>query len=132
MHIRSIFFPEQSRTFPGKRWVTVFFRSFHLCFAGVYAGGLFFEINSTYLLPWLLLAGVSGALMMGIDIVCNSKWLMQNRGFFILLKALLLALLYHTGNLTGWTILIITFFSGITSHAPARFRYYSILHGKEI
>ncbi len=89
-------------------------------------------VEPDQLAPWYLLTAVSGGLMLAADLYSNGKHLFQNRGFFILVKLLILGLLFHTDTTSSWAILAIIFLSGITSHATGRFRYYSIFHGRQL
>ncbi len=132
MQLPNAIFPNESRTFPGKRWLNVLCRSIHLCTAAVYTGGIFFEINPLVLISWLIATGISGGCMMAADLYSNGKWMLQNRGFLILLKIVVLGIFNHWVGMTAGVVLLITFISGISSHAPAKFRYYSVFHRKEI
>ncbi len=83
-------------------------------------------------MPWYIFTAVTGMFLMALDIFGNGKWIFQNRGASVLFKVFVLGILTHTQLLNIWIIIFIIFLSGITSHAPAKFRYYSIFHGKEI
>lgn len=132
MQFKQVFFPTESRSFPGKRWANVVCRSVHLCCAAVFTGGLLFSTSADIPSIWYFGTILSGLLMMGADIYGNGKYLLQNRGFFIAVKMILLGVLHHAGLETLSAMLIIIFLSGIISHAPARFRYYSLYHRREI
>ena len=132
MRLRDTFFPAESRTFTGKRWGNVISRSLHLCGMAVYTGGLYFDVAAPLLTPWYIVTAASGLFMMGADLFSNGKWIFQNRGFLIMVKVLILGILHHTGINPIWPVLAIIFFSGITSHATARFRYYSLFHRRQI
>ncbi|MBM9514237.1 hypothetical protein [Desulfogranum marinum] len=132
MRLSNIFFPEESRGFPGKRWGNVIFRSLHLCGMAVYTGGLYFDVAAPLLTPWYIATAASGLLMMGADIYSNGKWIFQNRGFLIIIKILILGILHHSTINPIWPVLWIIFASGLISHGTATFRYYSIFHRRQI
>jgi hypothetical protein len=132
MNLYQVFFPVESRGFPGKRWLNVIFRSLHLCGIGVYMGGVFFDIGTDLLMPSYLVSSLSGLAIMVMDLYSNGKWIFQNRGFFIVIKLILLGLLPHIGEYQKWGLLAIIAFSSVVSHATADFRYYSLFHRKRI
>ncbi|PIE58482.1 MAG: hypothetical protein CSA33_03410 [Desulfobulbus propionicus] len=132
MLLKKILFPEESRHFPGKRWGNIILRCLHLAGLSVYSGGLYFEMAHSKLLPWYLLTAMSGIGLMGLDTYGNGKWLLQNRGLAVLLKLLVLGLLAHTQIPKKWFVLMLIILSGVSSHAPANFRYYSIYHHRVI
>ena len=132
MRLPDTFFPEESRTFIGKRWGNVISRSLHLCGMAVYTGGLYFEVAAPLLTPWYIITAASGLFMMGADIYSNGKWIFQNRGFLIIIKVLILGVLQHTAIHPTWPVLLIIIASGVISHATAKFRYFSLFHGRQI
>ncbi len=75
---------------------------------------------------------ITGLIMMLMDILSNGVWLIQNRGWMIILKVLLLGQLALMDPYQKWGILGIIFLSGIVSHGTAAFRYYSIIHRRMI
>lgn len=132
MSFSKILFPSESRTFPGKRWGNVIFRSIHLCTMAVYTGGLFFNIPQSDLISWYIATAASGMFMMAADLYSNGKWIFQNRGFLILVKLIILGAVQHTSIPPFWPILGVIFFSGLISHGTANFRYYSFVHRRQI
>ncbi len=132
MSLYRVFFPVESRSFPGKRWLNVIFRSLHLCGIGVYTGGVFFGIATDLTMPSYIVTAISGLAIMGMDLFNNGKWIFQNRGFFIIVKLVLLGLLPHIGEYHKWGLLVMIVFSSVISHATADFRYYSLFHRKRI
>lgn len=132
MILKTIFFPEQSRGFPGKRWIDIVLRTIHLIGLLGLAGGVLFQAAHELWFPYLLATILSGLAMITISIWSNGKWILQNRGLAIIIKMLVLLLLPVFPNFELALLVIVVAISGISSHAPARFRYYSILHGKEI
>ena len=132
MSLYHIFFPVESRSFWGKRWLNVIFRSIHLCGIGVYTGGVFFNVSPELITPSYIATSLSGLAIIGMDLYGHGKWIFQNRGFFIIVKLGLLGLLPHIGDYQRWGLLVIIVFSSVISHATADFRYYSLFHRKRI
>lgn len=132
MSLFRLVFPENSRRFPGKRWVNVILRSLHLCSASGYAGGFLFDIPYEQLRLFYITTAITGLLMILIDVLGNGIWLIQNRGWLIILKVILLGQLALIDPYQKWGILGIIFFSGIVSHGTAAFRYYSVFHGRMV
>jgi hypothetical protein len=132
MKLRKIFFPAESRRFFGKRWLNVIFRSLHLCGTGVYTGGVFFDVAPELICPSYLVSSLSGLAIMGMDLYCNGKWVLQNRGLFVLTKLILLGILPHIGEYQKWGILVIIVLSSLIAHATADFRYYSLFYRRRI
>lgn len=127
-----LIFPENSRRIPGKRWLSVILRSLHLCSASGYAGGFLFDVPYEQLRLFYITTAISGLLMILLDLVSNGIWLIQNRGWMIIVKVLLLGQLAVFSPYEKWGILGIVFLSGIVSHGTSGFRYYSILHRRMV
>lgn len=132
MSLYRFVFPENSRRFPGKRWLNVVMRSLHLCSASAYTGGFLFDVPYEQLRFVYITTAITGLIMMLMDILSNGVWLIQNRGWLILLKVLLLGQLALIDPYQKWGILGIIFLSGIVSHGTAAFRYYSLFHRRMI
>ena len=75
---------------------------------------------------------ISGLILVTIEIYSNCIWLIQNRGWMILLKVFLLTQLSLFFPYEKWGLLFIVFLSGWVSHAKGDFRYYSIFHRKRM
>jgi len=132
MLIKELIFPEQSRGFIGKRWLDIILRTIHLLGLLGIAGGVLFAADKSLWFPYFLSTILSGLAMISLSIWSNGKWLLQNRGLAIMVKFLLLFLLPFLPNYEFHILVLIVIISGISSHAPARFRYYSPILGKEI
>lgn len=132
MKIKEILFPAENRTFLGKRWMKVILLNVHLCGVCGYVGGILFDVESDLLSTYFLFATISGFTLAAVEIYSNCIWLVQNRGWMILLKVGLLPLLHLTAPYEKWGLLAIVFLSGWISHAKGNFRYYSILHRRRI
>ena len=96
------------------------------------AGGFIFNAEKSVWLPYFLVTVLSGIAMALLSLWTHGNWILQNRGLVILLKIILLTLLPIFPGYELYVLLFIVFISGISSHAPAKFRYYSPILGKEI
>ncbi|MCP4754696.1 MAG: hypothetical protein GY866_27765 [Proteobacteria bacterium] len=132
MSLLRIFFPENSRDFFGKRWLNVLLRSVHLVGASGYTGAVFFDVTSEPARIFYLVTALSGLVMVAIDIISNGIWIIQNRGWIIILKIILLGQLSLIAPYEKWGLLGVIVLSSLVSHATANFRYYSPFHRKKI
>ncbi|MET0117428.1 MAG: hypothetical protein ABW090_08390 [Sedimenticola sp.] len=129
---RSILFPRQSRIVPGERWLNVFLRTLHLVgMAGLGAGFLYAAADDTWRL-YLQLTLATGFALVLISVYANGIWLVQLRGQMILLKLLLLAMAFWLPDSKLLLFILVVVISGWIAHAPARVRYYSLYHRRQI
>ncbi len=115
-----------------KRWTKISLRTLHLLGVAGVGGGILFALEKDLWFNYWWLALASGALMMLIDIISSRIWIVQVRGIVIVLKLVLLALL---GIYPGWDnflLAVIIIISAVISHAPGKFRYYSLYHRRVI
>lgn len=125
-------FPRVSRSFAAQRWLDVVLRTLHLVgLAGV--GGSFLQPSidpgGQLFLPLTL---GSGCVMVLLSLWSNGIWLVQLRGQAILLKLLLLLLIPLIPDLGAELFIVVIVISGLISHAPAKTRYYSLYHRRQI
>jgi len=132
MNLFRLVFPEQNRGFWGKRWLNVYLRSAHLCGACGYSAGILFDVTSKHVLTFYLITAISGLLMIVIDVFTNGIWIIQNRGWMIILKTVLAGHLLLIAPYEKWGLFAIIIFSSIVSHATGNFRYYSVFHRKRV
>lgn len=130
MSLFRLVFPEKNRSFPGKRWLNVIFRSIHICGVVAYSGGVFFDAPFSQLgLPYAITA-ISGLAIIALDVYGNGVWLIQNRGWMIILKLLALGVLHRFETYEKIGLMVVIIISSIVSHGTANFRYYSVYHRK--
>jgi hypothetical protein len=121
-----ILIPPEPRRYAGQRWAKVAARSAHVVLAGICVGALVFRVDPEVRWPWFLAAILSGLLMVFLDLYESGAFLLQLRGLVLLVKLLFLALLPVFGGAAVWVLAAVAFFSVISSHATARFRYFLI------
>jgi hypothetical protein len=137
LSIKKYLFPLESRTFKGKRWFDIGLRTLHLIGLLGVAGGVLFNAEQSITeqaiwFSYFLISIISGLAMVLLSLWSNGKWLLQNRGLAIILKIILLAFIPFFHNYDMQIMVVIVIISGISSHAPAKFRYYSPILGREI
>ena len=132
MELKSILFPEKNRTFRGKRWIKVVLLNLHLCGVCGYVGGILFDAAPDRMHLYLLATVTTGFVLVAVELYSNCVWLIQNRGWMILLKVATFPMLPLLAPYEKWGLLAIVFLSGWISHAKGDFRYYSVFHRKRI
>jgi len=130
MALRQLLFPAESRFFPGQRWVNISLRTLHLIGVAGLGGGFLYTAEGDAWRAFLDLTIWSGIGLTAISVWNNGIWLFQLRGQAILLKLLLLGLMPLLPSLRLPLFLVILVVSGVIAHAPAKVRYYSLLHGR--
>lgn len=130
--LKKLFFPQQARSFYGKRWLDIILRSIHLMGLLGVAGGYLFNAEQSLWIAYFWATILSGLAMVLLSLWSHGKWLLQTRGLAIVIKSFILALLPVFPGYEQYLLLIIVLISGISSHAPAKFRYYSPILGREI
>ena len=107
-------------------------RTVHLLGMACFFGAAAFDLTGTQLAFSVHAALVTGLLFAAFEIWRAPVWLVQVRGVATLLKgALLAAALFWPAGRLALAILLVAIGS-IISHAPAKLRYYSFLHGYPI
>lgn len=96
------------------------------------AGGYLFNAEQSLWFAYFWATILSGLAMVLLSLWSNGKWLIQNRGLAIIIKLFLLSLLPVFPGNEQYLLLVIVLVSGVSSHAPAKFRYYSPILGREI
>jgi hypothetical protein len=107
-------------------------RTLHLLGMACFFGAAAFDLTGTQLALSVHLALVTGLVFAGFEIWRAPVWLVQVRGVVKILKgALLAAALFWPAGRLFLAILLVAIGSTI-SHAPAKLRYHSVLHGHAI
>jgi len=107
-------------------------RTLHLLGMACFFGAAAFGLTGRQLAFSVHVALVTGLLFAAFEIWRAPVWLVQVRGLATLLKgALLAAALFWPAGRLALAILLVAIGS-VISHAPAKLRYYSFLHGQVI
>ena len=131
--IRRWLFPEEIRFLPGARAWSVAFRTLHLAAFGVLVGGHAFAVDAERLLPSLTLTILSGIGLVILELyAAGLYWVFLGKGITVLVKlGILLAIPFFWEDRVLLFLLVVGIAS-VSSHMPARFRHYSLLHGRVI
>jgi hypothetical protein len=128
--LRRWLFPEDSRRLPyGRAW-NIAFRTAHIGVTGALVGGHVFDVPAGRLHPWLYATIFTGAALTLIEAFPHGRWLYQGRGLFVLAKLLLLLLIPWLWDYRVAILTVVIVLASVGSHMPARFRYYSVVHGR--
>jgi len=130
--LSAILFPETPRHIPGERVINVALRTAHLMTSGILLGGHFFDISAHRLILFLYLTIVSGAGLILLELYSSCRWIYLGKGIVVILK---IALVIAAG--VWWQqrvifLMLVVLIGSVGSHMPARFRYYSLVHGRTI
>jgi hypothetical protein len=130
--LADILFPTTIRRVPGERGINIALRTAHLMTSGILLGGHAFDVPAHRLILFLYLTIASGAGLILLDLYSSCRWIYLGKGVTVILK---LALVIAAG--VWWEhrvvlLLLVVLIGSVGSHMPARFRYYSLIHGRTI
>lgn len=126
-------FPEHTRVFPRSRGISIAFRTVHLATFGILVGGHVFDVDSARLLRYLVLTILSGVGLIALEVyAAGLYWLFLGKGIMVLVKLALLLMIpvFWEGRVI--LLLLVVGIASISSHMPARYRTYSLLHRRVI
>ncbi len=123
-------FPDPPRRLPyGRAW-NIGFRTAHIAVTGILLGGHVFDVSADQLRPLLWLTIATGSALMFLEAYPTGHWPYQGRGVMVWLKLLLLGIIPWLWDYRVAILLVVVVLASVGSHMPARFRYYSLVHGK--
>ena len=123
--------PQDGKTFR-KRWANISLRTLHLVGTAGVVGGVLFGVPASSWHPYLWLTLATGGGMLLLDAWRNAVFFLQVRGLAVVAKIALLACMSILTAYQIHILLITIVLSSVASHAPAKVRYFSIFHGREI
>ncbi len=131
-NLYTLLFPSEPRRLPGGRGWSSAFRTVHLVAAGILLGGHVFGASADQLIGWLWLTIVSGAGLIAQEVYRSFRWVYQLMGVMVEIK---LALVVAAG--LWWDervplLILVAVLGSIGSHLPARYRHFSLLHGRTL
>ncbi|MBW2273220.1 MAG: hypothetical protein JRG96_08110 [Deltaproteobacteria bacterium] len=114
----------------GERFLRTSLRTLHILAFGVYFGGHVYGVEPERLIYGLAAVVSSGGAFAAFEIWRAPVWLLQLRGTVTFLKILLLLCigLFWEGRIP--LMILITVGAVVSSHMPARYRYYSPFLGR--
>ncbi|MBC8873213.1 MAG: hypothetical protein H8E44_27580 [Planctomycetes bacterium] len=116
---------------PG-RMLNIALRTAHIGVTSVLFGGHVLDVKKDQLLLWLYLTIATGAILAGIEAYPRWRWFYQGRGAGVLGKMALLCLILIP-QLWAYRVPILVaviVIASVGAHMPARYRYYSFVHGR--
>jgi hypothetical protein len=123
---------ETSRDVRGLRPIRTTLRTAHiLAFAALY-GGHVYGLPAASLLPALLATVLTGGAFAVLECYHAPIWFVQLRGVATVVKLLLVACVALRWELRVLLLTLAIVVGSVASHMPARFRYFSLLHGRQI
>ena len=132
MSLHHTLFPEESRSFPGMRWVNIGLRTLHLIGLAGIGGAWLNPAQPVAWLPYVWLTLLSGGGLMGLSLYSNGIWLLQLRGMVILFKLVLLLLMIFIPQTSLAVVITVIVLSSVIAHAPGNLRYFSPWHRRRI
>ncbi len=112
------------------RVLNIGFRTAHIGVTGILFGGHVFDVPKDRLLMWLGLSILTGAALVAVEAYPRLRWFYQGRGAAVMGKMLLLCLIPWLWDYRVPILAVVMVIASVGSHMPARFRYYSFLHGR--
>jgi len=122
----------EPRTLPKMRALRTSLRTVHvIAFSALY-GGHVYDLSAERLLPALIAVIATGGAFMTLEVYSAPVWLLQIRGVATLVKIALVASIAVLWDWSVFLLTIVTVIGVVTSHMPGRYRYYSLLHGRDV
>jgi len=121
-----LLFPDEPRSFPGRRETKILVRAVHVLLAGLFTAAVVFRLEEAERAVWFHGALGSGLALLLLDLHESGAFLLQVRGLVVLLKLLLLACLPLFGAAEGWILSLVVLASVYFSHASSKIRYFMV------
>ncbi len=125
-------FPATPRRIPGERGINIALRTAHLMTSGLLLGGHAFDVAPHRLILFLYLTIASGVGLAFLELYSSCRWIYLGKGVMVSLKIALLIAAGLWWEQRVMFLLLVVLVGSVGSHMPARFRYYSLLHGRVI
>jgi hypothetical protein len=123
-------FPAVPRRLPYARGLNIAFRTAHLVTSGILLGGHVFDIAPYRLIVFLYLTIASGAGLISLELYRSCRWAYEGMGLLVEIKLLLLIAAGIWWDQRAPLIILVVILGSGGAHMPARYRHYSLLHGR--
>jgi hypothetical protein len=120
----------EPRPLPAERILRTSLRTLHILSFGVYFGGQVYGVEPERLVYGLAAVLASGGAFAAFEGWRAPVWLLQLRGAVTFLKLLLLVCVGLFWDYRIALLILISVCAVVSSHMPARYRYYSPLLGR--
>jgi hypothetical protein len=124
--LTTLLFPPVRRHLPGSRWWNIAARTIHLAATGVLLGGHVFGASADALYPVLWTALATGAVMIAVEMYPSAHWMHQVCAVFVYAKLALLCAIPFMWDYRVPALLAVVALASVGSHAPRKFRHYSL------
>ena len=128
--LSAILFPAIPRHVPCERGISITLRTAHLMTSGILLGGHVFDLAPHRLIMFLYLTIATGVGLVLVELYSSCRWIYLGKGVLVGLKVALLIAVSIWWESRVLFLLLVVLVGSVGSHMPARFRYYSILHGR--
>jgi hypothetical protein len=128
--LSALLFPATPRCLPCERGINIAFRSLHLVAMGILLGGHAFEVAPERLRLWLVLTGITGAGLMGMELYRSCQWAYQGMGVAVWIKLALVAAAGLWWDQRVALLVLAAVIASVGSHMPGPCRHFSLLHGR--
>jgi hypothetical protein len=125
-------FLETSRDVRGLRPMRTTLRTAHIIAFAVLYGGHVYGLPAERLVPALAATVLTGGAFAALECYHAPIWLVQLRGVATVVKLVLVACVGLRWELRVLLLTVAIAIGSVASHMPGRFRYYSVLHGRQI
>jgi hypothetical protein len=126
----AVLFPAVPRRVPWERGINIGLRTAHLMTSSILLGGHVFDIQPSRLLVCLLLTIASGSGLILMELYRSCRWIYLGKGLLVLVKLAMLVAAAVWWEQRVALLLLVVVVATVGSHMPARFRYYSVIHGR--
>jgi hypothetical protein len=130
--LSELLFPATPRRIPHERWINIALRTAHLMTSSILLGGHVFDVSADRLLLLLYLTIASGVCLVLLELYTSCRWIYLGKGAMVILKIVLLIAAGVWWDQRVVFLLLVVLIGSVSSHMPARFRYYSFIHGRVI
>ena len=107
-------------------------RTAHVAAAGIYLGGVLFDVPAARLAPWLHAAVATGVGLAVSEFIYSRHWPYHGRGVMVLAKLALLGGVIIWPSARLWLLVGVMVLGSVGSHMPKRYRHYSFRHGRVV
>jgi len=128
--LSAVLFPAVPRRVPWERGINIALRTAHLMTSSILLGGHVFDVAPSRLLGYLLLTIASGSGLILLELYRSCRWIYLGKGLLVLVKLALLVAAALWWEHRVALLLLVVVVATVGSHMPARFRYFSVIHGR--
>jgi hypothetical protein len=126
----TLLFPPAPRSLPFNRGISIGFRTLHLLGSSLLLGGHAFGVEPQRLLTLLYLTAGSGLGLILLELYRSCDWAYQGMGVLVIVKSAITVLAGVWWDERVLLLLLVLVLGSVGSHMPARYRHYSLLHGR--